>query len=487
MKTITKSALSFKTKLFYGIGAASGEIYGITTGSFFLFFLTTTVGLNPTLASTAFLIGKIWDGINDPLIGWLSDRTTTSASALHASPFIRWLSPFITGWGRRYPWMILGAIPLGIAFFLQWIVPPFSNPSWLFIYYTVVILVAYTAITAVLLPYSALAAEITKSYDERTSLMSFRSFFAVVGLLGSLMLAQAIFGLFADAQQQYLVLGLIEGLLIIGLIYLCIWGTRKQYRQVMQERQTPPQAETLGFFASWRTQLGLLWRSRPLQIAALLILSCGMASNLTISVLPYFIRFVLRLPDHHITQALLAVQGFALLAVFGWNQVSQWVGKRGLLFLGLPIWLLAHLGLFFVSPGRVGMLYLCASAAGTGFATALLAPWSMLPDIIDLDELNTGKRREGMFYGVIVQAHKLALALAIFGVGRLLDISGFVTPEDGIDDPLQPTSVLWAIRILIAIVPVVMLAIALCLTYIYPLTREVHQEIALKLQTRNES
>ncbi len=109
---------------------------------FLLFFLTSVAGLNPTLAGSVLLIGKVWDAINDPMIGILSDRTRS-------------------GLGRRYPWMLIGAIPLGVCFFLQWFVPPITNQWLLFAYFSGIALLLDTAFTVVAVPYSTLAAELT--------------------------------------------------------------------------------------------------------------------------------------------------------------------------------------------------------------------------------------------------------------------------------------------------------------------------------------
>jgi GPH family glycoside/pentoside/hexuronide:cation symporter len=117
-------SLSLRTKLAYGVGELGGEIPNNILVFFLLFFLTSVAGLNPTLAGSVLLIGKVWDAINNPMVGILSDRTR---------------SPL----GRRYPWMLVGAIPLGVCFCLQWFVLPTTNQWLLFAYFSGIALLFY--------------------------------------------------------------------------------------------------------------------------------------------------------------------------------------------------------------------------------------------------------------------------------------------------------------------------------------------------------
>lgn len=183
LKTVTEN-FSVRTKLAYGVGELAGEIPNNILVFFLLFFLTNVAGLNPSLAGSVLLVGKVWDAINDPMIGMLSDRTH---------------SPL----GKRYPWMLGAAVPLGVLFCLQWFVPPTTNQWLLFGYYSGIALLFYTAFTAVAVPFSALAAELTVGYDERTSLISFKAAFSIGASLFALSLAQVIFAKIPDPLQGY--------------------------------------------------------------------------------------------------------------------------------------------------------------------------------------------------------------------------------------------------------------------------------------------
>ena len=130
------------------------------------------------------------------------------------------------------------------------------------------------------------------------------------------------------------------------------------------------------------------------------------------------------------------------------------------------------------------MYGLCVLAS-FGVAVAYVVPWSILPDVIDLDELRSGRRREGTFYSFMTLLQKLGLAAGLYIVGVALDSSGFLEPLlPGDPIPVQPESALQAIRFFMGPVPLLFVVCAAVLVYFYPLTREAHEEITLKLAER---
>jgi glycoside/pentoside/hexuronide:cation symporter, GPH family len=455
--------LNLRTKLAYGVGELGGEIPSNILVFFLLFFLTSVAGLNPTLAGSVLLISKVWDAINDPMIGWLSDRTR---------------SPL----GKRYPWMLAGAIPLAICFFLQWFVPAIANQWVLFAYYAGIALLFDVAFTAVAVPYSSLAAELTQGYDERTSLVSFKAAFSIGASIFSLALAQVIFAKVANPSQRYLILGGVCGTIAMFAVYLCVWGTHKRHKLVQTQRTRNVNPPSLPI----RQQLKIALSNFPFLCVICIYLCSWLGLQVTAAILPYFVINWMRLPDSHFTQTALAVQGTALAMMFFWSPVGQRLGKRAIYWMGIPLTICALVGLCFLQPGQVSLMYVLAVMAGFGLSTAYLVPWSMLPDVVDLDELNTGQRREGIFYGLVVQLQKIALAIALFLVGKILDWSGFIPTSSGQSIPSQPDSALWAIRLLIGPLPALVLIGGLVWTYFYPISRQMHGEILLKLiESRN--
>ncbi|MBW4661045.1 MAG: MFS transporter [Drouetiella hepatica Uher 2000/2452] len=459
--------MTLSTKLAYGAGDLGPAITANVLAFFLLFFFTSVAGLNAGLAGSILLIGKVWDAINDPIIGMLSDRTHSAK------------------WGRRYPWMLWGAIPFGLTYFLQWIVPNFggnasSNQWGLFWYYVIVGILFNSFYTMVNLPYTALTPELTQDYNERTSLNSFRFAFSIGGSIFSLILAQVIFQTVADPQQQYLWLGAICALLSTIPLYWCVFGTRARSRRMAQSIAPIESSESLPY----KEQLRIAFSNRPFLYVIGIYLCSWLGVQITAAILPYFVVNWLGLSSGTFTLVALAVQGTALLMLFVWSAVSARLGKKAVYAMGMVLWIIAQAGLFFLRPDQSALMYPLAVMAGVGVSTAYLIPWSMIPDVIELDELNTGQRREGVFYGFMVLLQKIGLAIGLFVIGQTLNLAGFVESSASQPNPVQPESAMLAIRLAIGPLPTVALIVGLILAYFYPITREVHAEILLKLSER---
>jgi GPH family glycoside/pentoside/hexuronide:cation symporter len=459
--------LNLSTKLAYGAGDLGTAITANVLVFYLSFFLTNVAGMSPGLAGTVRMVAGIWDAINDPIVGVLSDRTRSR-------------------WGRRYPWMIFGAVPLGMFFFLHWLIPPFitdpgTNQLGLFWYYIFISIFFNTAFTAVNLPYTALTPELTQDYNERTSLNSFRFAFSIGGSILSLILAQIIFSTIKDQTQQYLLLGGICAIACILPTYWCVWGTRQRVR-TLQAQAEEDNSASLPYFQ----QLRIVFNNRPFLFVIGIYLFSWLGVQVTATIIPYFVVNWMGLQSQVSAQVALAVQVTAWLMLFVWSAVSKRLGKKAVYFMGMSVWIIAQAGLFFLQPGQVGLMYVLAVMAGVGVSTAYLIPWSMMPDVIELDELRTGQRREGIFYGFMVMLQKIGLAIGLQLVGIALQWSGFQSTISGQPAPDQPASALLAIRLAIGPLPTIALICGLILAYFYPLTREVHAEILLKLRERRQ-
>ena len=543
MTTPDREKLNFTTKLAFGSGDMGPAITMNVLVFFMLYFFTNVAGLPAGLAGSILAIGKISDAINDPIAGILSDRTRSR-------------------WGRRLPWILFGAIPFGILFFLQWIIPQISDDAtvnnwWLFGYYVLIGILFNLAYTVVNLPYTALTPELTRDYNERTSLNSFRFAFSIGGSILSLILASFVFSFFENPARQYWVLGLISSIISVIALFWCALrlrergaepilnlGQKKVLGTVLSGvgvlailygiiRILPITAPLVGttagvslisalavllgiqivafgitlFFAepephlsdrkatssrsladqpslSFKEQLKIVFRNKPFLYIIGIYLCSWLAVQLTASILIYFVVSWMNLPEASFPQVAIAVQGTALVMLFFWKAVSDRLGKKTVYFMGTAIWIIAQSGLFLLQPTQIGLMYVLAVMAGFGVSVAYLIPWSMVPDVIELDELQTGQRREGIFYGFMVLLQKMGLALALFLVGQALEIAGFIERLPGGEIPTQPESALLAIRLAVGPLPTLFLVGGLILAYFYPITREIHAEIRLKLQER---
>jgi glycoside/pentoside/hexuronide:cation symporter, GPH family len=459
----TRPKLTLGTKLAYGAGDMGAGLTSNLLAFSFLIFLTNVAGLSANVAGNVLMIGKVWDAINDPCIGILSDRTRTR-------------------WGRRYPWMFWTAIPFGLTFFLTWIVPPGIEGTGPRFWYYVIVSVAFQIFfTTTNLPYTTLTAEMTRDYDERTELNSFRLSFSLFGAVAILALGLIVSAVVKDPAQQYAVLGALGGVVAIATIYICIFGTfghskrNADYLGVSLNEQGAENDE-VSFFE----QLKLVFSNRPFLFVIGIYLFSWLALQITATVIPFYVTFWMG-ADNYFVAALL-VQGTAIPMMFFCNLLSKRIGKKGLYFLGSGIWILVQVALFFLQPGQLHIMYGLCLFVSFGVATAYIVPWSILPDVIELDELNTGQRREGAFYAFMTLLQKLGLAAGLAIVGNALTASGFIERATE-----QPESALLAIRFFMGPVPLVLLIGGAILIAFYPITREKHAEILLKLSERRRN
>jgi GPH family glycoside/pentoside/hexuronide:cation symporter len=234
-----------------------------------------------------------------------------------------------------------------------------------------------------------------------------------------------------------------------------------------------------------REQLRIAFSNKPFLYVIGIYLCSWLAVQLTASILVYFVVDWMGLTTADSSLVALGVQGTALIMLFFWQALSYKFGKKAVYFMGMGFWIIAQAGLLLLQPGQVGLMYVLAILAGFGVSVAYLVPWSLIPDVIEFDELQTGQRREGIFYGFMVLLQKFGLALGLFLVGIVLQSAGFIESVAGQPVPAQPESALLAIRLAIGPLPTLALIGGLILTYFYPITREIHAEIRHQLQERD--
>ncbi|MBD2256466.1 MFS transporter [Pseudanabaena sp. FACHB-2040] len=449
--------LSFRAKLAFGAGDMGAGMTSNLIAFSFLIFLTSAAGLDPLIAGTVLLIGKVWDAVNDPMVGYLSDR-------IH------------TRWGRRYPWMFLGALPFGLTFFLMWLVPDLGQTGkfWYYVLTSVLFQVFFTVVN---LPYTTLTAELSQDYDERTELTAFRLASSLVGAIGALALGLVVTQFIAVEQQQYLALGGLCAVLSVLPIFWCIFGTYPFAKRQLQAN--PVLIEDPSTRIPFLAQLKIVFSNRAFLVIVGIYMFSWLALQATASIIPFYVTFWMGI-DSYFLPALL-VQGTAIPMMFVVNLISKRVGKQGAFYIGIGSWLIVQMGLFFLQPGQTAALYLLCMAASFGVATAYVVPWAMLPDVIELDELQTGQRREGIFYAFMTLLQKFGLALGLFLVGAALEGSGFVS-----EAVQQPDSALTAIRLFMGPLPMLMLIASMIIIRFYPITRHVHEEMLLKLAERRK-
>jgi len=443
--------LSRKTKIIYGAGDLGFSLTSTIVGAYFLFFLTDVVQLKPAVAGIAIFIGKTWDWFNDPLIGYISDRTRTR-------------------WGRRRPFLLFGAIPFALAFVMMWYIPPFASTAALTIYYAVAYVVFDAAATFVYMPYFALTPELTDDYDERTALTSYRMFFSIFGSLLSFTLPLMIVGTFTPENAARVVLmAVIFGALSALPLWLVFFNTeeRKEYAEQEKPKIIP--------------SLRAAFSNRPFVFGAIIYLLTWICMDVIQAILLFFIKYVLQMEGQSdLLMALIFVTGIIALPL--WEYASRKLGKRKAYAFGVAFMAAVLLALISMGPASpAAVIFALCVMAGIGVSAAHVLPWAILPDAIEWDEYQTGKRHEGVFYSLITLMKKVASSIAIPLTAIMLDVTNYVP-----NSAEQPASALLGIRLLMGPIPAVMLMIGIVFAMRYPLDREEFSNVVRELEERRE-
>jgi GPH family glycoside/pentoside/hexuronide:cation symporter len=404
------------------------------------------------MAALAVFIGRSWDYVNDPLIGHLTDRTRTR-------------------WGRRRPYLLFGFIPFGLAFALLWWRPPLENPWALTAYYALAYFLWDSMVTLVSMPYFALTPELTQDYDERTSLTSYRMVFSLVGGLVAFVVPLMLIGsMRPENAGRILQTGILFAAASALPLLLGFLSTREK-REYSQRSQP-----------GLRESLRAAWQNRPFVFASGIFLFTWTAIDVIQIMILYFLRYRMNLePQSDMVLGTIFVT--ALLVLPFWVWLSRKTDKRkayigGMLFLSAVM-----IALIFISPSLgLPMVVALAALAGFGVSAVHILPWAIIPDAVEVDELGTGARHEGMFYALVSLFKKVASSIAIPLTLLVLDWSGYVS-----NAPQQPESAVTAIRMLMGPFPAVMFLAGIAFAIFYPLNRESHQETRRKIQARSNA
>jgi GPH family glycoside/pentoside/hexuronide:cation symporter len=414
---------------------------------FLLVFYTDGALIGPALAGGALMVGKVWDAVNDPLFGWISDRTTSSR------------------FGKRRVYMILGALPLAVSIVLLWIVPHGLPATAVFVWIAVTFMFYDTMNTVTSVPYYALTSELTEDYDERAGLTTFRMVLGVPAYLVGAAVTPIIVGLFATKRAGYGASGVIYAIIAAAVLWICAAGIRERKETSEAKAETPP-------LRAFVTTL----RNRPFVQLIVAYLIAAVSFALIQTLMAYFLIYQLGMEDQvPIVMALLLVS--VGLFLFPWKKLSDRWNKGPAYALGLAIGGLAVASTFLLPYEPTPLIYVVAMVAGIGFSAQWVFPWAMVPDVVEYDRLETGERRGGMYYGVWGFTSKLTGGLGVALAGAVLQLSGYVANVE------QSTETLRTIRLFFGPIPMVVILLALPLLIWYPITRESHNALRAKLDS----
>ena len=440
--------LPLRTKMGYGVGDLGGNLFFTIMGFWLLNFVTDSLGLAASLAGLALLLGRAWDAVTDPLMGALSDRTRSR-------------------WGRRRPYLLFGAAAVMVGMTLVFL--DVGGRGWsqgaLFVWVVFAFCLVNSAYTVVFVPYAALTPELAQDFQERTNLNGYRMAWAIVGtLLGAgafTIVVEVAAGV--GAGSGYTVAGAVFGL-ITALAVLITFAS-------VRERPLAPGRVPAGsMFAGYAAAM----KVRPFRLAlfpwALFMTGIVVAT----STVPFYFEYVYGRPELA-RFASLALLLAAFAAIPGWVWLSGRIGKRTAYNVGMAVFGGALLAAYLFAHRDVTTLFVVMVVAGAGLAANYVMPWSIIPDVVDYDELANGERREGVFYGMWTFLQKLGLGLAAVVSGAVLQWTGYVPAA------AQTPLALHGIRLLIGPIPALFFVAGILVLARYPIDRAAHAEIRAKL------
>jgi len=443
--------LSIKTKLLYGIGDIGNALVNSAIQFYLLLFYTDGALIVPALVGSALLIGKIWDAINDPLFGWVSDRTSSSR------------------FGKRRVFMIFGAIPLGMSVALLWYVPSGWSNVAIFIWIAITFIFFDTIWTMTNVPYYSLSSELTEDYDERSSLTSWRMLLAVPAYLVGAALTPMLVGLFETKRIGFGMVGIIFGILAAAALLISASGIKEKKDIVDNASTTPPLlAIKLTFQNKYFVRL----------INSYFIVNLSFAFIKTL--MAYFVIYQLKM-EEQVTPIMGLLLITVVIFIFPWKKLSEKWDKGPAYALGMGIGGFAVAMSFFLPNHSTPWIYVIAIVAGIGFASNWVFPWSMVPDVVDYDRLKTGEYRSGMYFGVWGLATKLSEAIALAASGWLLTLFGYVANME------QTSHTLLGIRLFFGPIPAIVILIGLPLLIWFPINRVYHQNILRQIDMVNKN
>jgi len=405
--------LPLKDKIFFAIGGAGENIAFQAVSAWLFFFWAERGGGDKALIPIGLLgilmgIGRLIEAFDDPLIGYLSDRTKSR-------------------WGRRFPYIFLGSPFLAMSFFLLWIPPP-GSLIFHALYFFIILQFFFLTYTLVSAPYEGILPELAKTSDDRVSTSAWRVLFGVIGaaigLVGSSILIQN-FGFKA--------MGIVLGLATLVSFWISILGIKNRllpYRPIQAMALISRQETHFGRQIRMTIYQSLLstLKNKQFLIFSLAFTLFSLGFNLLNALLPFFVKFIVREKEGLVAIFSGLVLGSMILALPIQTLLSKKFGKKKIYAYSMLI-----LSLFFPLLFLVGIIPVVSPFWQTALITILIGlalsgqfifPNAILADVIDYDATKTNQRREAIYYGMQNTLQKFSFALASIIFGTTLSIFG---------------------------------------------------------------
>ncbi len=437
-------------KLAYGTAdGSSGIFYGVYS-TYYLFFMTDVVGISATLAGAIIFISHSWDAVTDIGMGIISDRTNSR-------------------FGRRRPYILGAALPFGILVWMMFYSPNLQiNGILQAAYYIVILMLVFLMWTVYQVPYTALAPEMTSDYNERTNLISYKIAFAMVGAVVGTAVPLMIVEQYTNPKEGWGMVGFSFGIVCIVLL-LTTWRFTRGWERGTVDVEKFDIKEMLQSVVS----------NRPFRyVLGLYLFSMSFVYGFE-ALAVYYLQYYLKLSPDHISLFMFVLFLSSVLWIPFVAFISGQIGKKNafIVFLGCVSFITGS-GFMLIQPGQEIFLYLLAIASGMGMASAYELIYAMIPDVTEIDEFKTGKRREGLIYGVISLLHKSTSAISMLLVGFYLDWIKYIPNLD------QSTDVLFGLRLVQGPVSGAFLLTAVIIACFMPLTPKTYAALLKAIEAK---
>ena len=442
-----------KVKLSNMIAFGVGDIYGggafFVIGTLFLVFLTDVAGLRASLAGMIIMIGKIWDAVTDPTMGYISDNTKSKH-------------------GRRRLYFLIGIVPIFISFAMLWF--SFSSEELAkVIYYLIVYLLFNTVFTMVMVPYNSLPAEMSTEYDVRSKMIGIRMLFSQTGMLLGAVFAMTIVKMFDSPATGYQVMGAIFGLIYALPWYFVYRGTFERDVVIDDEKKTFKEviAQLFKNFAS-------TYRNKSLRIHIGMYLCAYVAMDIFMALFIYYLRDYLNREGNYtmLLGTLVITQIITLIAVV---MECRRHGNAKTYRRHLILWMIGIIIFALFNSGTALTFLLMSSViVGMGLSGAVTVPYNMLAFVVDADEMITRKRREGTYSGMMTFVRKIAQALALFMVGIGIETVGYQSSVAG-QSLIQSSETILGIRMMFMFAPIILLVVGFMVSFGFKINPKNHK------------
>jgi glycoside/pentoside/hexuronide:cation symporter, GPH family len=426
----------------YGAGDFAFNLFFTFCSLFLLYFYTDVLGLSATTAGLIIMAALIWEGVTDPVMGIIANRTRTR-------------------FGRYRPYLLYGAVPLALAYVAMF-VPTGLTGQALVLYALLTHLLFRTLYTVVNIPYIALSAQMTRDSLVRGQLAGARMLFAIGCGLTMAAISLPLVKQFGGGNEGFFILTSIYAAAAVVILILCFGVTREVDAGEAQDHPT------LGdMFAAMRT-------NTPFQLLLGATILGAIGSTMSGKVLLYYMKYYAG-SESAMTTGLTVSLLAAALAMVPWIYVTKRTSKRIVWLSGTAISASSALAIFLIAPKVGATLWALLALGGIGNAAFVLTFWSMLPDTVEYGEWKTGTRAEGAIFGFIIFAQKIALGIGTGLIGILLDSIGYVP------NVAQAPATLDGILVLMTIVPLSLNLLAGSIIWFYPLDQQTHKRIVSEI------